>query len=90
MFPTLSLSKSYGKRTLDKSAESYIMCAEVLIMFKKFWAGALTALMLVGFGAFTEANQAEQEEQCCRGGYYCDSDCDTYDGDYCGRYGCRR
>ena len=57
------------------------------IMFKKFLVGALTALMVVGFGAFTEANQSEQ---CCRGGYYCASDCDNYDGDYCGRYGYRR
>lgn len=58
---------------------------------KKFLAGALMALMLVGFGALTEASQAEYENLCCRGNYYCASDCDdTYDGEYCGRYGCRR
>lgn len=55
---------------------------------KKFLAGALMALMLVGFGAFTEASQTEQENLCC--GNYCATDCDTYSGDYCGRYGCAR
>ena len=55
---------------------------------KKFLVGALTALMLIGFGAFTEATQIDQENICCRG--YCYQDCDNYDGEYCGRYGCRR
>ena len=63
------------------------MCAEVLIMFKKFLAGALMALIVIGFGAFTEASSAELDNQCCRDGYGCASECDTYDGDYCGRYG---
>ena len=50
---------------------------------KKIFIGVLTALMLFGFGATTEA--------CCGGGnYYCAQDCDDYNGDYCGRYGCRR
>lgn len=57
-------------------------------MFKKFFVGALMAVMLVGFGAFTEANQVEQENICCRG--YCEQDCDEPSGEYCGRYGCRR
>ena len=59
-------------------------------MFKKFLASALTALILLGFGAFTEASQSEYENLCCRGNYYCSSDCDSYDGEYCGRYGCQR
>ena len=57
---------------------------------KKFLIGALTALMIVGFGALTEAAQAEYDNTCCRGNYYCAQDSDTCDGDYCGRYGCRR
>ena len=63
---------------------------------KKFFVGALTALMLWSFGAFTEAQQLEQENFCCRE-YYCAQDCDDSDsesesegGEYCGRYGCRR
>lgn len=56
---------------------------------KKFLIGALTALMLIGFGAFTEAAEVERDNQCCGG--YCASDCDdSYGGEYCGRYGCRR
>ena len=57
-------------------------------MFKKFFVGALTAVMLMGFSAFTEASQVEQENICCRG--YCYQNCDdnNYDGEYCGRYGC--
>lgn len=56
---------------------------------KKFLIGALTALTVMGFGAFTEVAQAEYDDTCCRGNYYCAQDSDnTYDGDYCGRYGC--
>ena len=57
---------------------------------KKFLSSALIAVMLLGFSALTEANQAEQENLCCRGNYYCASDCDSdsYNGEYCGRYGC--
>ena len=58
-------------------------------MFKKFFVGALMSVMLMGFSAFTEANQVEQENICCRG--YCYQDCDeNYDGEYCGRYGCEQ
>jgi len=57
---------------------------------KKFLASALMALMFASFGALTEASQAEYENLCCRGNYYCASDSDTYDGEYCDRYGCRR
>ena len=54
---------------------------------KKFLIGALAAVMLIGFSAFTEAAQVEQENACCRG--YCYQNCDSnYDGEYCGRYGC--
>ncbi len=53
-------------------------------MLKKFLSGALFAVMLLGFGAFAEASQT------CGGNYYCASDCDSYGGEYCGRYGCRR
>lgn len=55
---------------------------------KKFLFGALTALMLIGFSAFTEASQIEYDNQCCRGNYYCAQDCDEPSGEYCGRYGC--
>ena len=61
------------------------MCAEVLNMFKKFLIGVLMAFAVMG-GVTTDA----YEQLCCRDGYGCASDCDTYDGDYCGRYGCRR
>ena len=60
---------------------------------KKFFVAALTALTIWSFGAFSEATQPQYDEQCCRGGYggYCYQDCDdTADGEYCGRYGCRR
>lgn len=58
---------------------------------KKILSGALLALMLLGFSAFTEASQAEQENMCCRGDYYCNQDCeDNSSGEYCGRYGCGR
>ena len=57
---------------------------------KKILSGALLAVMLLGFSAFTEASQAEQENTCCRGNYYCAQDCNSYDGEYCGRYGCRQ
>ena len=57
---------------------------------KKFLTGALLALMLMGFSALTEASQAEQENMCFRGNYYCAQDGDSYDGEYCGRYGCCR
>lgn len=60
-------------------------------MFKKFFVGALTAVILLGFGAFTEATQVEQQNVCCGSGYGCASDCDgDYSGQYCGRYGCGR
>ena len=55
-------------------------------MFKKFFVGALTALMLLSFGAFTEAETVEQNNLCCRGNCY--ADCDEQNGEYCGRYGC--
>ena len=55
---------------------------------KKFFIGALTALMVMGFGSLTEAAQAEYNDNCCRGNYCYTQDGDTYDGDYCGRYGC--
>jgi len=51
---------------------------------KKFLSGALLALMLFGFIAPSSG------ECCCGGNYYCASDCDSYDGEYCGRYGCGR
>lgn len=56
---------------------------------KKFLIGALAALAVLGVSSFSEA-QAEYENACCRGNYYCDSDCDdgNYSGEYCGRYGC--
>ena len=54
-------------------------------MFKKFLIGVLMAFAVMG-GVTTDA----YEQLCCRDGYGCASDCDTYDGDYCGRYGCRR
>ena len=56
---------------------------------KKFLLGALTAVMLLSFGAFTEATQIDCENFFCRGNY-CAQDCDESDGDYCGRYGCNR
>ena len=55
-------------------------------MLKKFFVGALTAFVLISFGALTEAAQVEQENICCRG--YCAQDCDEPSGEYCGRYGC--
>ena len=60
---------------------------------KKFLLGALTAIMLMSSGAFTEASQADYNDQCCRG--YCSQYCDDANGSddggqYCGRYGCRR
>ena len=56
---------------------------------KKFFVTALTALTIWSFGASTEAAQPQYDEQCCRG--YCYQNCDdTADGEYCGRYGCRR
>ena len=57
---------------------------------KKFLIGALTALMLIGYGVFTEAAEVERDNQCCRGYCYQNCDEDTYGGDYCGRYGCQR
>ena len=57
---------------------------------KKFFIGALMALMVMGFGALTEAAQAEYNDNCCRGNYCYAQDGDTYDGEYCGRYGCQR
>ena len=58
---------------------------------KKFFIGALMAFALMG-GVTSEASSAELDNQCCRDGYGygCPSDCETYDGDYCGRYGCGR
>ena len=55
---------------------------------KKFLIGALTALTVVGFGAFTEAAQADYDNTCCRGNYCYTQDSDNCNGDYCGRYGC--
>ena len=60
---------------------------------KKFFTGMLTALIMFGFTAFTQASDVDTENLCCRGGYYCASDsdnCDGYGGEYCGRYGCAR
>ena len=59
---------------------------------KKILIGALTAIMLLGFGVSTEASQPQYDEQCCRGGYggYCSQDGYAYDGEYCGRDGCCR
>ena len=58
-------------------------------MFKKFFVGALAAVMLMTCGAFTKATQLEQENFCC--GDCCYQNCDDQgDGEYCGRYGCRR
>ena len=57
-------------------------------MLKKFFV-IVPAVMLLAFGAFTEASQVEQENICCGG--YCYQNCDDQgDGEYCGRYGCRR
>ena len=53
---------------------------------KKILIGALTTVMLMNFGAFTEASDVEQENICCRG--YCYQECDDQSGEYCGRYGC--
>ena len=53
---------------------------------KKILIGALTAIMLLSFSAFTEA-QVESENICCRGNY-CAQECDEPSGEYCGRYGC--
>ncbi|MBR6712285.1 MAG: hypothetical protein IKI76_04730 [Selenomonadaceae bacterium] len=53
---------------------------------KKILIGALMSVMLMSFGAFTEASDVEQENICCRG--YCYQDCDDQSGEYCGRYGC--
>lgn len=56
---------------------------------KKFLIGALAAVMLMSFGAFTEATQLDTENICCRG--YCYQNCDNDNGnggEYCGRYGC--
>jgi len=57
---------------------------------KKFLIGAFMAVVLMNFSAFTEANQVEQENICCRG--YCYQNCDeqSESGEYCGRYGCNR
>lgn len=56
---------------------------------KKFLIGALTALTVVGLGAFTEAAQADYDNTCCRGNYCYAQDGDNCNGgDYCGRYGC--
>ena len=55
---------------------------------KKFLIGALTAIMVMSFGALTEASQADYDNTCCRGNYCYTQDGDNYDGDYCGRYGC--
>ena len=55
-------------------------------MLKKFFVGALAAVMLMGFSAFTEATKVEQENICCGG--YCYQNCDEPSGEYCGRYGC--
>ena len=54
---------------------------------KKFLLGALTAVMLLSFSAFTEATQVESDNACCRGNY-CIQGCDEPSGEYCGRYGC--
>lgn len=54
---------------------------------KKFLIGALAAVMIVGFGAFTEAAQADYDNTCCRGNYCYTQDSDNCNGDYCGRYG---
>ena len=53
---------------------------------KKILIGALTAIMLLGFGVSTEASQPQYDEQ-CRGGY-CARDGYASDGDYDGRHGC--
>jgi len=42
---------------------------------KKILIGALTAIMLLGFGVSTEASQPQYDE---------------HDGEYCGRDGCCR
>ncbi len=58
---------------------------------KKFLLGALTAVMMFSFTAFTQANDFDTENLCCGGNYYCSSDSDNnnnYNGEYCGRYGC--
>ena len=55
---------------------------------KKFFIGALTAIMLLGFGVTTEASQPQYDEQ-CRGGY-CARDGYASDGDYDGRHDCYR
>ena len=60
---------------------------------KNFLLGALTAVMMFGFTAFTQASDVDTENLCCGGNSYCASDsdnCDGYNGDYCGRYGCAR
>ena len=55
---------------------------------KKFLIGALMAVMMMNFGAFTEAKDIEQENICCRG--YCYQNCDEPSGEYCDRNGCYR
>lgn len=55
---------------------------------KKFFIGTLTALMLLSFGALTEASQAEYENLCYRGNYCYSQNGDNYDGECCDRYGC--
>lgn len=54
---------------------------------KKFLLGALTAVMMFSFTAFTQASDVDMENLCCGGSYYCASDYDS-NGEYCGRYGC--
>lgn len=53
---------------------------------KRFLICALTAVMVASFGTITEA--ADYDDTCCRGNYCYAQDGDSYDGDYCGRYGC--
>ena len=61
---------------------------EVIAVLKKFLVGALMAVVLMSFGAFTEATDVERENICCGG--YCAQNCDEQSGEYCDRYGCRR
>lgn len=53
---------------------------------KKFLFGALTAVMMFGFGSFAQASELDTVNLSCRGNYYHNRDCD-YNGEYCDRQG---
>lgn len=53
---------------------------------KKFLFGALTAVMMFGFGSFAQASELDTVNLSCRGNYYHNRDCD-YNDEYCDRQG---